>query len=236
MKKIFLSLILSCCMGWLVTSCSEEDNNKGGADASRAQISAILPGDFVSNSTRAVDTYKLRCILEVWSKGTEAKLIYQEEAVLDPTAQTGSFPFAFELPAGSYDCLMWADYVDAGTTITDKYYDTSDLKNITVKESASLINNKACDAFFYSGEIQKKEGELLRQEMKLIRPFTKVSIREKNLKEFKLLKGLAVSYNTAMKFNVSTGRVSEETVAVNYTEPSFEPQVSANGTLFTAKF
>lgn len=235
MKKHFLGLLITFCMGLFVASCSEDDNKKGGADAGQARISAILPGDFISTGVRAVSSHQLRCILEVWSKDAEAKLIYQEEVTVDPAVQAGSLPFDFALPAGSYNCLMWADYIDAGAT-TDKYYDTSDLKNVTVKEGVSLINNKACDAFFYSGEIEKKEGEALQQEMKLLRPFTKVSVLEKNLKEYKRLKGLTVSYEASMKFNVSTGKASEETATVNYAESNFNPEAAMNQTLFTAYF
>ena len=235
MKKYFLGLLITFCMGLLATSCSEDDNKKGGADAGQARISAILPGDFSAIGVRAVSSHQLRCILEVWSKDAAAKLIYQGEVTVDPAAQTKSLPFDFELPAGSYNCLMWADYIDAGAA-TDKYYDTSDLKNVTVKEGVSLINNKACDAFFYSGEIEKKEGEALQQELKLIRPFTQVSVLEKNLREFNLLKGLTVSYAASMKFDVSTGKASEETTTVNYAESNFHPEAATDGTLFTAYF
>lgn len=235
MKKHFLGLLMIFCMGLFVASCSDDDNKKGGLDAGQARISAILPGDFISTGVRAVSSHQLRCILEVWSKDAEPKLIYQDDVVVDPAVQAGSLPFDFALPTGSYHCLMWADYIDAGAT-TDKYYDTSDLTNVTVKEGACLINNKACDAFFYSGEIEKKEGQALQQDMKLIRPFTKVSVLEKNLREYKLLKGLAVSYDTSMKFNVSTGKASEETSTVSYVESNFDAEAATGGTLFTAYF
>lgn len=234
MKKHFLGLLITLCLGLFVASCSEDDNKKGGVDAGQARISAILPGDFVTTSVRAASSHQLRCILEVWSKDAEAKLIYQGEVTVDPAAPTESLPFDFALPAGSYNCLMWADYIDAGATTTDKYYDTSDLKNVTVKEGVTLINNKACDAFFYSGEIEKREGEALQQELRLIRPFTKVSVLEKNLKEYNLLKGLTVSYAASMKFNVGTGKASEETATVNYAESNFNQEAATDGTLFTA--
>ncbi len=56
---------------------------------------------------------------------------------------------------------------------------------------------------------------------------------EKNLKEFRKLKGLAVSYDTPVGFNVSTATVSQETVMLTYTNPDFQ-SVAADGTLFTS--
>lgn len=235
MKKYILGLLTLVCMGLLAFSCSDDENNNGGMDAGQVRISAILPGDFIMTDTRVALPYKLRCILEVRSKDATTKLACREEVVIESATGAESLSFDFALPAGSYDCLMWADYID--TDGVDKYYNTSDLKNITVKDGTNLINNKACDAFFYNGEIHKEEDKALQQEVRLVRPFAKVSVLEKNLKEFNLLKGLAVSYEASMAFDVSTGKVLEGTTSiVNYTNTDFNPEVVADGTLFSAYF
>ncbi|MGR5593306.1 DUF6562 domain-containing protein [Bacteroides thetaiotaomicron] len=247
MKKILIGLIFFCCMGLFVTSCSEDENTSGG-DISQMCISAILPDDISTDRVKTVDGHKLRGILELWTKGENANLVYREEVTVDPATGKTVLPFELTLEAGTYDYLMWVDYIDANTVAansadgnaafryTDKYYDTSDLRNIAIKDMRNLINNDACDAFFYHGEVQKKGNEAFRQEIKLIRPFTKVSVLEKNLKEFNLLKGLSVSCDASMKFNVSTGKMATETVHVNYVESEFDPEAVADGTLFTAYF
>ena len=188
MKKNFLGLILFCCMG-LFISCSDDDNTSGG-DANQMRVSAILPASLAAGQSD-IAGHKLRCILELWTKGEGAKLAYHGEVAIEPTTETTKLPLDATIDAGTYDCLMWVDYIDAGSTVStraedgisryaDKYYDTSDLRNITVKDMNSLINNEACDAFYYSGEVQKNNGEALLLEPEMVRPFAKVSVLEKN--------------------------------------------------------
>lgn len=239
MKKIFLSLILFCCMG-LFISCSDDDNTSGG-DANQMRVSAILPESLAAEQSD-IAGHKLRCILELWTKGEGAKLAYHGEVAVEPTAEVTKLSLDATIDAGTYDCLMWADYIDATAATraedgvsryADKYYDTSDLRNITVKDMNSLINNEACDAFYYSGEVQKKGGEALLLEPEMIRPFAKVSVLEKNLREFKLLQGLSASYEAATKFNVSTGKIAEGAATVNHTVANFNPEATPDGTLFS---
>lgn len=114
----------------------------------------------------------MRCILELWTKGEVSQPAYRNEVVVEPSAETAAISFDLAVDAGTYDCLMWVDYVDgtvaaAGRSedgairYADKYYDTSDLRNVAIKEMSSLINNEAADAFYYSGEVSKKSGEAL---------------------------------------------------------------------------
>ena len=147
------------------------------------------------------------------------------------------------MDAGTDDRLMWVDYVDgtvaaAGRSedgairYADKYYDTSDLRNVAIKEMSSLINNEAADAFYYSGEVSKKSGEALVLQPQMVRPFAKVSVLEKNLREFKLLWALSGSYNATSKFNVSTGKaVDGEMVTVGFSIPKFTWDATPDGTL-----
>jgi len=249
MKKYILGLIFFCCMGLMATSCSEDDNNTSGYGVNEVRISAVLPSDISTGQAKTVDGHKLRCILELWTKGENAKLAHREEVAVESTAGVTNLSFEFTMEAGTYDCLMWADYIDASAVTVnteedgsaslryaDKYYDTSGLKSITVKDVNSLINNEACDAFFYSGEIQKQEGKTFLQEVQLLRPFAKVSILEKNMKEFNLLEKLTVAYSAPVKFNVSAGKTVNENTNVNYVDIDFNPEMAKDGTLFSAYF
>ena len=239
MKKNLLGLLLFCCMGLLV-SCGDDDNNPSGLDAGQIHISATLPESLAAGQS-VVTGHKLRCILELWTKDGGAKLAYRTETAITPVADgVNQLAIDLSVDAGTYDCLMWADYIDAGTMAdgdshyADKYYDTSDLKSVTAMRMNSLIDNNACDAFFYSGEIQKKNGEAFVLETVLERPFTRVSVMEKNLREFNLLRTLSVSYQAPAAFNVGTGRASDSSVTVSHSVATFNPEVAPDGTLFSA--
>lgn len=243
MKKNILGLLLICCMG-LFTSCSDDDNN--GIDAGQMHVSAVLPASITAGGAEDIVGHKLRCILELWTKGEVSQPAYRNEVVVEPSAETAAISFDLAVDAGTYDCLMWVDYVDgtvaaAGRSedgaicYADKYYDTSDLRNVAIKEMSSLINNEAADAFYYSGEVSKKSGEALVLQPQMVRPFAKVSVLEKNLREFKLLWALSGSYNATSKFNVSTGKaVDGEMVTVDFSIPKFNWEATPDGTLFSA--
>lgn len=228
MKNIFFSLLLFCCTG-LLTSCSKEDDNtSAGIAANQIHLSALL-SEKLSTTRSEIGAHKLRCILEIYDKENN-RLVYREETAANPSALEGGFSFAFEMEAGTYNCLMWADYIDANG---DKYFDTSDLKAVTVKNPMELVNSDACDAFFYSGEIQKNDGEGLSLEISLLRPFSKISISEENQREFDLLKALDATFSVATTFNVGTGRVVGEPVQLEHQVADFKPETRADRTLLS---
>lgn len=244
MKKNILGLLFLCFVPLLV-SCSDDDNTSG-VDAGQMRVSAVLPTSITTGGAEDIAGHKLRCILELWTKGEGAKLAYRNEVAVEPSAEATNLPFDLAVDAGTYDCLMWVDYIDASAAATsraeagtvgyaDKYYDTSDLRNITIKDMNGLINNDAADALYYSGEVSKKSGEALVLEPEMVRPFTKVSVLEKNLREFNLLWRLSVSYDAATKFDVSTGKVVDgETATADFTVPEFDAEATPDGTLFSA--
>ncbi len=235
MKKNILTLILGCyCIGLLLVSCGNDDEADGEKYGEQVRICAVCPEKIVD------EEYKLRCIIEVWTKKENAELVYHKEIAVE--TEKDKFSFDFSLPAGTYQCMMWADYIDAGAVAdtdgsslvryADKYYDTSNLSCVTVKDLSSFINNEACNAFFYAGEIQKDE-KVLQIDLELMHALTKISVQENNLNEFSYLKEVSASYDSFYKFNVGTGTVIEEKQNVIYDEPNFDPLVMTDGTLFT---
>lgn len=234
MKKDILSLILGCCyMGIVFVSCGNDDAIEKN-DSDQVQIDVVCPEKVMSAE------HKLRCILEVWTIGENSKLISHKEIVAE--SENVKLLFDITLSSDTYKCMMWADYIDAdGTTdadgsslirYTDKFYDTSDLSCVTVKNVNSLINNEASNAFFYSGEIQK-DGEALQMNLELVPALTKISIQENNLDEFSYLRKVQASYESFLKFDVATGTVIEEKQEVTYNEPNFNPSTIVDGTLFS---
>ncbi len=238
-------------MGLFLFSCSKEETGQEG-DAAQARISICLPAEFeaMQVETTLPAAHQLRCILEIWSQGEVPQLLQHLETVANKTSQLDNFSFDFPLAVGNYNLLVWADYIDADATFTqkrpndapvgssfiyyaDKYYDTSSLNAVTVKEMNDLVNNRAADAFFYNCEIKKVANQLFQAEIVMKRPFTQICVREKDLKEFALLQALKVNYKAPVGFNVSTATALAEEDEVYYENTNFDPAASPNGTLFT---
>ncbi|KMW82566.1 DUF6562 domain-containing protein [Bacteroides sp. 3_1_13] len=243
MKNIFFNIFLFCSLG-LLTACSEDDDKiSTGIDANEVRLSALFP-EKMSETRVDASSHKLRCILEIYRKENN-QLAYREEIATTPDALAGKLSFAFEMEAGTYNCLIWADYIDANasqldaggnaktTRYADKYFDTSDLTAVSMKNPLELVNNDACDAFFYSGEMQKNDGEGLAMEISLARPFSKISIREENQREFNLLKELKTIFPVATTFNVATGMVAGTPVQQEHHVTDFKPEVMAERTLLS---
>lgn len=229
-NKIWTLFFLFCSVG-MFCSCGDDDNtaNEEVGNVNQVSLSVIFPGEFATN--RVSDAgYKLRCILEIYEKNNN-QLIYRTETLVNPTASDGKVPLNFEIESGDYNCLMWADYVQAdqqkteaeNTRYEDLFFDTSDLTAVSIKDPQSLVNNDFCDAFFFCGEIQKRNEEALSQEITLIRPLAKVSIREENRREFSLLKEVKVTVPVFTAFNVTTGTVIGEVQSLEHNETAFNP-------------
>lgn len=217
-KNLFYLLAVTLFMG-LFASCSQEETPGLSEGKSKlVSIAAQLPVEFAK--ARALPTangHQLRCILEVWSQEATPNLIYRSEK-LGADANSDKISFEFSLDAGNYDCLMWADFIATNAALTDeryadKYYNTSDLKKVTIKNASLLYNSDACDAFFASQELKKNDTQEMQTfDATLRRPFAKLIVSEKNKTNFGLCKKVSVSHKVAESFNVAEGEASTTTV------------------------
>ena len=242
MKNIFFYILLFCSLG-LLAACSEDDDKlPTGIGENEVRLSAFFPKELSETRVDAA-AHKLRCILEIYHRENNL-LAYREEIATEPGTLDEKLSFSFEMKSGTYNCLIWADYIDANATpnvggntettrYADKYFDTSDLTAVSMKNPLELVNNDACDAFFYSGEMQKNDGEGLAMEISLMRPFSKISIREENQREFNLLKELKAIFPVATTFNVATGMVAGTPVQQEHHVTDFKPEVMAERTLLS---
>lgn len=212
MKKNLFYLAVTLFMA-LFASCSQEEApGTPGSKSKLVSISAQLPTEGVK--TRALPTaneHDLRCILEIWSTGNNPELMFRDEK-LDLDAVDGKISFEFALEPGDYKFLMWADFVATGAGqvnghYADKFYDTNDLKNITLKDASLLYNTDACDAFFAAQEFTKTE-DIESFDATLKRPFAKIIVSEKNKTNFEKCAKVSVSHKVPQGFNVEDGSVS----------------------------
>lgn len=242
MKKILF--IITTLFAAFLSSCTQEEAAGNSADSKRVCLSAELPGAIGNADTRAeisvpVD-YKLRCILEVWTRGTAtSNLAYRTEQAVE----AGSVPmFNFELEPGDYSILMWADFIErdaateektapngAYTHYEDLFYDTSSLKNVMIKNPAALFDTDLCDAFYLNEAVDKSDEAIVRT-LKLIRPFSKLIAVEKNASDYAKITGVTVSYDVPSGFDVSMGEPLSTTVTAEYTTDNLQ---SEDNVLFT---
>ena len=108
MKKLYYILTLTFVT--LLAACSQEEMVNKETEDNQVCISAELPADIAATRAQiAVPAdYKLRCIIEVWTKSTSPTLKYRQEVAV----AGGELPtFDFGLRPGDYSCLMWADFI-----------------------------------------------------------------------------------------------------------------------------
>lgn len=236
MKKYNLYLWLIALIG-LFAACSQDDTADAlpadTTDANRVTLTASLPADFVQPQPKSralpvnpeADTYKLRCILEIWDTEAVPALRVRQEIV--PEAGDTEINFAFQLAnTGTYKALLWADYIFKGNTspsITEiaglsgvnHYYDghyttTNGLKEVQQPSSMQPNLSDGWDAFYASSEFTKGETALALPTVTLTRPFTRVTIAEKNAARFDACKQVTAKFKMPAQFDVATGTVSGE--------------------------
>lgn len=236
MKKYNLYLWLIALIG-LFAACSQDDTADAlpadTTDANRVTLTASLPADFVQPQpkSRALptppsDIYKLRCILEIWD--TEAAPALRVRQEICPEAGDTEINFAFQLAnTGTYKALLWADYITqmAVTTPTEitvaglsgvnhyndcHYLTINGLKEVQQPSSMQPNLSDGWDAFYASSEFTKGETALALPTVTLTRPFTRVTIAEKNAARFAACKQVKATFKMPAQFDVATGTVSGE--------------------------
>lgn len=228
MKKIVY--ILVALFMTLFVACTQEESVETLNGDSRVNFSLKLPSSVAS--TRAAITvpasYKMRCILEVWTADDEPMLKHREEQAIEGGATPS---IDFKLQAGDYTCLIWTDFiaVDAAeeqittddgltyTRYTDTFYNTENLKSVTIKDAngANLFDTDACDAFFARIDLEKK-SEAVAQTVTLARPLAKLVFKEDDAEQFSLLTKLRASYQVPSGFNVATGEPLSSMQSLNF--------------------
>ena len=183
-----------------LSSCVQESLTNSESLAP-VTMTVNVPSIINSSESRALPTppegHSLRCIMLVDYSSAEDLRI---EKIATGSEVNGAFRFSFTPAENSYTCYFWADYIDEVTeeadNYADKYYTTTDLANISYKVTDnSIFNNTACDAFY---------GKALNgvSSVTLKRPFTKLSVVDKNQQTVSDATSLRISYSVPNGFNV----------------------------------
>ena len=206
MKKLLSILALALCFVACQNDAVESVSNSDlvdvvlTVDAPEMGVTRGLDGDQQvgrSSALGAIDffddddwaKYDVRYILEVYAENEDGtgEPIYRERLVncLDKYAPT---TFALRLvPERTYKFVVFADFVADGNhtkvepaaklAIDDWYYNTSDLRNITIKSDADGFDamNEARDAYFITKNV-KVSTTGLNEPLTLTRPFAKLRV------------------------------------------------------------
>ena len=208
-------------------------------DSQGGRNSALGAIDFFNDADWA--KYDVRYILEVYDKDDDGtgEPIYLERLVncLDKYAATN---FTLRLvPEREYKFVLFADFVADGNhtkvepadklAIADWYYNTADLRNITIKSDAKGFNamNEARDAYFASKNLTISATGL-NQSITLTRPFAKLRVIATDLDYIAGYSAPAfveVTYHTEKvikSFNAVSGKLSTEELTGKELTHSFE--------------
>lgn len=208
-------------------------------DTQVGRNSALGAIDFFNDADWA--KYDVRYILEVYDENDNGtgEPIYLERLVncLDKYAPTN---FTLRLvPERTYKFVLFADFVADGNhtkvepadklAIADWYYDTTDLRNITIKSDADGFNamNEARDAYFASKNLAISATGL-NQSITLTRPFAKLRVITTDLDYIAGYSAPAfveVTYHTEKvikSFNAVNGMLSTEELTGKELTHSFE--------------
>ena len=164
------------------------------------------------------DGYQLRHVLEVWTTGDAAALLFRDEKI---AAGGGSVNFDFKLAdAGTYTALLWADFVKADAAASDREYSggtfthhedfhyntTGNLKNVTLADTgdAYTVNDDTRDAFTARVEIVKGVG-VYRGDVTLGRALGQLNLVEKDAALLPVVTSVTLDYAVPGSFDVETG-------------------------------
>ena len=225
---------------FLAVSCGRD--GESGVDvpgASRVRVAAGIEAGLARGGELTVpEGYALHYIMEVWTTGADARLVYREER---KTATPGNVDFELNLDTpGDYQALFWTDFTDADTGVrtgslpsgdgyvyfpyyASKHYNTlNGLKDVRIWSSGAgyTLNDVTRDAFQACLDIRKEEGAY-EGSVVLTRPFGQLNVVETDEGARDALESITVEYGVPWRFDVSSGTPGNELVLVNTTVTDF---------------
>ena len=191
MKKI--SAVILAITAFAVTSCQiETPDSETATGEVNFTVTVGIPGgistyadgvDAFSHNGGAVnadpETYDLRYILEVYTKGQNPVRVYRKTVIVPDKFTTTDVTITARLVAKTYDFVFWADFVENGSAEnTDGlYYNTDPLTQVRYKDNVTLatLATEAIDAYCHVEEVDLSKNQNI-SGIKLHRPFGKIRL------------------------------------------------------------
>lgn len=209
MKKNYLFSALAASL-MLFTSCSQEEIISTAGEPTGGElvtISATLPQDAATRAMATVENYKARCILQLVNASGTA--IEGERYVKEVTGDNVTFEFT--APDQTYQCVLWADYIQsvAETLEKDYFYTTSALPSVTLGNLNKnvMFGTEAADAF--CGVIENPADGV---NITLKRPLAKVNIGSNTPANYEKYTHVSVGkMNVPNNYNILTKQTNVNT-------------------------
>ena len=182
--------------------------------------------------------YNLRFTFEVYNKdddGNGTPIAKERQvSVVDKYEEGDEVFFEVRLvPNKEYKFVVFADFVENGTTVenvTDLFYNTADLRNITMIDGKMDPMNEARDAYFVSKNLLIKTS--IEEPLRLSRPFGKIRVVTNDIEYIEKYAAPAkaeITYKNLpiyKSFNAVNGQISTE--RSGDAEISFEYELGKN--------
>ena len=184
------------------------------------------------------EKYNLRFTFEVYNKddnGSGTPIAKERQvSVVDKYEEGDEVFFEVRLvPNKEYKFVVFADFVENGTTVenvTDLFYNTADLRNITMIDGKMDPMNEARDAYFVSKNLLIKTS--IEEPLRLSRPFGKIRVVTNDIEYIEKYAAPAkaeITYKNLpiyKSFNAVNGQISTE--RSGDAEISFEYELGKN--------
>lgn len=210
----------------------------GGVRLPKLRLLLTLPQPHLPDYTpattksRAAEAgYTLRCLAELCLPGTDNVLLHK--AVSPALQADGTYLVELETTEGIYDLRLWTDYALASSPQEDTYYNTDNLKAITLTtEPAYTANTDAKDAAYACNtDVDLSAGDRT-VDVQLQRPLAKYRLIATDVEEYRKLTEIdatkyppldeltvTVQYENFFpaSFNAVTGKPNDSYTGIAYT-------------------
>lgn len=166
MKKYFYSLFAAVAMMFAATSCSQEEIADNSANSVEATFDVALEGQIDSRAIADGKTVDQLIFAVFDEDGKEISNLRQSDVVVKDGSATVKARF---VKGQSYYCVFWAQVAGAD------HYDTSDMKNIKVKNYTTIANDETRDAFYAKIGFKVTAG-FFNKDVILKRPFAQLNL------------------------------------------------------------
>lgn len=193
MKRMKSFLILVAAL--VMVSCQQENREPVEGDMVEFSVTAGIPGAIgtysanLQNATEAFshlggamnvdpDKFDLRYIIEVWTKENTPRLAYRDIQTVDKDFLTTPVSFSMRIQSLSYYFVLWADFVEQGSTADLHYTTDNDLQQIRYADDIVDAGDLAADDLdaYCAVEVVDFVTEGMNKNITLHRPFGKLRL------------------------------------------------------------